>query len=237
MFKAGRVRVLGAGAAMLVGAALFFVWGAATVQKHVWPYPLLRQFGDRPSAEATSLTNRVRRTIFKRYRKPVDIVFLGDSVTAQAPWNEMFPDISLANRGIGGERFENMLTRLDDIIALNPTAVFIMGGINSAGRESVEDALADLDEIVSTLRAAGIKVHLQTTIIPRGDRRPFVLLLNSQLSAYADEAQLPLIDLGVLADEDGLPEAYSIDGTHLTGEGYLVWERALQAHLEDALSS
>lgn len=209
-------------------AGLFFVWGAATVQLHVWPYPLLQSFGNRPSPEQTSLSNSFRRSIFDAYNERVDVVFLGDSITAQGPWHEMFQNVRLANRGIGGERFENMLSRLDDVILLNPKAVFIMGGVNSAGKEGVDEALADLREIINSLQEEGIQVILQSTLLPRGDRQSFVVELNSRLDDLVAETGVQFVDLSPLQDDDGVRQELTLDGTHLVGAGYVEWQSLIE---------
>ena len=227
----GRAGLVVAAAAFALLAPALFVWGAATVQLHVWPYPLLKAFGDHPTAEEASLSNGARRSLFDAYRRQTDVVFLGDSLTEQGPWEEMFPEVRLANRGIGGERFENLLTRLDDVIALEPRAVFIMAGVNSAGIDTLEKAIADLAAIVSELRGHDIEVVLQTTIVPRGDRREYVIELNERLPDYAETAGVPLIDLSPLQQVDGLRAELTYDGTHLNGDGYRNWEDVLRPYL------
>lgn len=215
-------------------AGVAFFWGVATIHFQVWPYGLLKTFQPKPApTNVESLPyNRAHRSIFDLYQQPVDIVFLGDSITQQAPWYEMFPDIRLANRGIGGERFENIRSRLDDVLALNPRAVFLMGGVNGAGIESAPEAVEDVEYIVSTLQAEGIRVYIQSAIVPRGQAREYVLSLNAALANLAQQHRLRLIDLSPLSNAEGLRPDYSFDGVHLTGEGYRAWESILRPYVE-----
>lgn len=214
-------------------AALCFVWGVATVHFQVWPYGLLKLLQPEPAPiNVESLPyNQAHRSTFDLYQRPVETVFLGDSITQFAPWHEMFPSVSLANRGIGGERFDNMVSRLDDVIALEPETVFIMGGVNGAGSTPVEQAIADLETIVERLRSEGIDVALQTAIVPRGDARDYVLSLNGEIADMAERRGLELIDLSPLSDGNGLLPEYSLDGTHLTGAGYKAWESILRPYV------
>ena len=63
------------------------------------------------------------------------VVFLGDSITQG--WNSLakvFPDFKVVNRGIGGDTTRGVLYRLNaDVLALKPTAVVLLIGINDIG--------------------------------------------------------------------------------------------------------
>src|ERR1700691_2534070 len=45
-----------------------------------------------------------RNTVFEAFHPHADIVMIGDSITNNGEWQEMFPGISIANRGIAGDR-------------------------------------------------------------------------------------------------------------------------------------
>ena len=61
------------------------------------------------------------------------MIFMGDSITEE--WGKLYPvffqnDFSI-NRGIGGQTTPQMLVRFrQDVIGLNPKAVFILAGTN-----------------------------------------------------------------------------------------------------------
>ena len=59
-----------------------------------------------------------------------DIVFLGDSLTDWGPWDEIFPDYPIKNRGIGGERVKGLYRRLDNVVIGQPAKIFLMIGTN-----------------------------------------------------------------------------------------------------------
>lgn len=48
------------------------------------------------------------------------VAMLGDSITHFARWELLFPDMKLRNFGIGGERSEHLLLRLEPLFALRP---------------------------------------------------------------------------------------------------------------------
>ena len=57
------------------------------------------------------------RARFQQYPiQPESTVFLGDSLTAEAPWGEMFAN--LLNRGVSGATSADVLARLDEVSAL-----------------------------------------------------------------------------------------------------------------------
>src|SRR5690606_8720843 len=61
------------------------------------------------------------------------IVFLGDSITQgwHDNFDNAFPELRAANRGISGDTTRGMLIRLqEDVIALNPAAVVLLAGTN-----------------------------------------------------------------------------------------------------------
>lgn len=79
----------------------------------------------------------------KEQIEPNSIIFLGDSITANAP----FYSKNLINRGINSDLTYGVLMRLDEIIKRNPKKVFIMVGIN------------DIDHVVSNEHEFDIYIY------------------------------------------------------------------------------
>ena len=71
-----------------------------------------------------------RISIFEEFSPEVDIVFAGDSITQAGEWTDFFPNLKIANRGVGSDTTHDLLRRLDSIISVNPKNVFVMIGIN-----------------------------------------------------------------------------------------------------------
>ncbi len=73
------------------------------------------------------LLNRFLDPVMARYRRiylgqfdalprpDVDVLLIGDSITAGALWCEWLPGLSTANRGIPADRTEHVLDRLDSL--------------------------------------------------------------------------------------------------------------------------
>lgn len=157
---------------------------------------------------------------------PIRIVTLGDSITRgvrggvkkeqtfaamlEASLKAKGVKVEVVNVGIGGERADQALARLDKVIALKPALVTIMYGTNDsyvdkgkkAPRISKYEYAKHLRDIVDKLKAAGIQPVLMTE--PRwGDgarnganEDPNVRLEDylKACRAVAKEARVPLVD-------------------------------------------
>ncbi len=53
-----------------------------------------------------------------------EIVFLGNSITENGDWNELFKNKRIVNRGIGGDVCFGLLNRLDEVISSKPKQHF-----------------------------------------------------------------------------------------------------------------
>ena len=93
------------------------------------------------------------------------IVFMGDSITEF--WSVIDPDYfsvkSYINRGISGQTTPQMLIRFrTDVIALQPTAVVILAGINdiagNTGPSSIEMIWDNIFSMVELAKTNNIKV-------------------------------------------------------------------------------
>ncbi len=66
---------------------------------------------------------------------PCDVLLVGDSITIQwgESWNKHFPELSSINIGIGGDKTQNVLWRLDHggVQGLQPKLIVLMIGNNN----------------------------------------------------------------------------------------------------------
>jgi len=53
-----------------------------------------------------------------------EIIFLGDSITEEGKWSELFPKENVINRGISSDVTDDVLNRLDEITSSNPKKYF-----------------------------------------------------------------------------------------------------------------
>tara|TARA_R110002167_G_scaffold91458_1_gene246027 strand:+ start:76493 stop:77257 length:765 start_codon:yes stop_codon:yes gene_type:complete len=166
---------------------------------------------------------------FESYQNNADIVMVGDSITDGAEWHEMFPEVSIVNRGISGDTTVGVLHRLQGITQTQAKKAFIMIGVNDFSRKrSAELVFANYKKIIAAIQQANIQVLVQSTLqtgISKKHHNLRVAQLNQLLKAYCTEQGITFIDLNkVLAPTGILEEKYSLDQLHLTAEGYALWQ-------------
>lgn len=117
-------------------------------------------------------------TSFSASSSSTSLVCMGDSITAGIGTIGLTPADtfcakqgvkfgSFVNKGIGGQNSSQMLARFpQDVIALNPTHVTIMTGINDQVSLSAANMKLNLTGMVQQAKAANIKVTIISPPIP-----------------------------------------------------------------------
>lgn len=173
------------------------------------------------------------------YSHPTDVVFTGDSITFYCPWNELYPELSVKNRGIGSDSTFCLLSRIDSIIKTEPDKIFIMTGVNDfAYGYSVEEAYENYLLIIEGLRNSlpTTEIYVQSCLpcaLNDAKWNPQIVELNGKLFAYCEENDVEYIDLWqhFIDEEKELAEQYSLDGIHLTAKGYELWKAQIDQYV------
>ncbi len=225
-------------AVAVMGAILIsFAYGVATVRYRIFPFELLKRVAVKVLPNTSGYI--AQKTAFYRQhgQQNYDVVFIGDSLTDQADWNDLFPTLRCANRGISGDQTDGILQRMDSIFSTSATKAVILVGVNDfiAGN-SVDAVFENYKEIVRLLHEHTMQVYIQSTILVGqqwADLNPKLVALNQSLRSLS--AQSPLttfVDLNQkLAPDAYLLEQYTADVIHLNANGYAVWRDLLKAHL------
>jgi lysophospholipase L1-like esterase len=168
-------------------------------------------------------------------REPVDIVFLGDSITEG--WHDKRPGFFTTgriDRGIGGQTTPQMVLRMfSDVVALKPKAVHIMAGTNDiAGNtgpmtaQMTDDNFRAMSDIA---RREGIKVLLASIPPaaafpwqPKVQTRPRIAELNNWLERFAYQTGATWVDYRTVLDDGtgAMKPGLASDGVHPTKAGY-----------------
>ena len=157
----------------------------------------------------------------------IEIIMLGDSITARGEWKELLEIDSIVNLGVDGESTKDILNRLNIVLEVRPKYVFIMAGINDLNCSiKIEDVFKNYRLIIDSIKDVGITPIIQATLyttMPALNKK--VKLLNLMLFAYSDANSLEYIDLNPsFIDEDGLLRAdLTTDGLHLGQKAYSAW--------------
>lgn len=222
---------------LLVGSLIFnflALAGAAAwlVRRHLHPFT-----GDNTAA-------RARADLFRELgRQPVrgQVVLLGDSLTQWGEWPELLGRPAL-NRGIAGERIEDIRARARDLAELQPSVVVLTAGTNdlAAGEspQHVADERAALVRELQTMLPGARLLVVDVPPVRELGLRPEHRRLSARLieeTNRAGRAVLPArveaVDLHELAEDGQLRERYQVDGVHLSGAGYRAWAAILRARL------
>lgn len=172
--------------------------------------------------------------------EPGGIAFVGDSLTAEGPWGELFG--GLLNRGVKGDTVAGVRRRLGEVLARRPARIVLMIGVNDLmqGRSDAE-IVAGVDGIAADVEAGSPATRLVLlSLLPVGVGEPDPVLtnerirgLNRSLAEVAARRGAAFVDLfpKFASDRGGLRADLTRDGVHLTPAGYVIWRDAIDSEL------
>ena len=163
------------------------------------------------------------------------IIFLGDSITEGANWQELLNNPKVINRGIGGDTTSGVLNRIDEVIRHHAEKIFICIGTNDIGQDiATEKIMSNYALILDALKERSSKTEIFVqSILPVNIAKNAVfrhnnkgiLAVNEQLEMLCSARHIKYIDLHTqfVNSEGKLKKAYTNDGLHLLGNAYLKW--------------
>ena len=185
---------------------------------------------------------------FESYpNSPDDIIFLGNSLTARADWNELLQVPTARNRGISGDITFGVFNRLQEVTEGKPAKLFILIGINDISR-NIPDSLIvrNYERIIHKIQSEspGTRIYFQTLLPVNNDFSQFknhynkdghILNINSQIKKLGEKYGIEIIDLypHFLNDQNKLDKKFTEDGLHLNAAGYIVWAKILNKYIQD----
>ncbi len=190
--------------------------------------------------------------ISSRTKEQVDLLFIGDSIThgwegdGKEVWEKYYTPRHAMNAGIGGDRTQQVLWRLENgnLEGIKPKlAVLMIGTNNSNGEDNTATEIADgIKAIVTKLREKTPETKvLVLAIFPRGDKpnpqRDKITEVNKQVAAWdaVDGKHVIFFDFGAkfLAADGSLPAEIMPDFLHLSPQGYEIWAEAIEPQVTD----
>lgn len=176
-----------------------------------------------------------------------DIIFLGNSITDGGEWSELFADLKIKNRGISGDFTAGVLNRLDEVYKRKPHKVFLLIGTNDLAKNiSPDSVVKNIVWIAALLRQKSpqTKLYVQS-IFPVNEKfgkfsghtskKQQIGEINKMLWKHASQYGYIYKDVfSELTDSTGrLNAAYTNDGLHLTGAGYMKWKETIYNEVYD----
>ena len=193
------------------------------------------------------------------------LVFLGDSITqgwegkGKAAWEKNWAPLGAANFGIGGDRTEHVLWRLENgnFDGLKPKAIVLMIGTNNTGHQGrpQKELNGAIYHCTAAQTAEGVaailkKLHekqpqmkvLLLAIFPRGADAGDAMrkqneATNALISKLADGKTVYFMDIGktFLQPDGTLPKEIMPDLLHLNEAGYDKWVEAIKPKVLELL--
>ncbi len=185
---------------------------------------------------------------------PTDVLLVGDSITMQwgAAWTKYFPSLRAVNIGIGGDKTQNVLWRLDHggVEGLNPRIVLLLIGNNNmffAPETGIDPAAQGIKLCVDNLcdkfpKASVIVVKVFPAYEPRNPFYENIKKVNAALDTLNLEAnpKIRLLDIWEdMVNTDGTlkKELFTPDNIHLSQDGgYRLYAEKLKPLLEAFLA-
>lgn len=178
----------------------------------------------------------------------VGLIFVGDSITqgwegaGRDVWARYYGSRKAVNLGIGGDRTEHVLWRLDhgNVEGIAPKVAVVMIGTNNSGadRNTATEMVDGVTAVVEKLRSKlpDTKILL-LGIFPRGehfnDQRGKILQVNQAVRKIADGETVVYLDIGhhFLEADGSLSREIMPDFLHLSPKGYEIWASSIEATL------
>lgn len=193
----------------------------------------------------------------KQFTSKLDVVLIGDSITQgwggswetadfNPVWNKYFKDLKTLNLGIGGDRIENILWRLDHgaLDGLSPKYIILMIGVNNApliyaNGASIDSAVLGIELCLKNihLRCPDSNIILIKTLPafdPLKEVGKVIVKLNEKINKFNNLSYCKIIDYtNSFTDKKGrlISKYYSDGHLHLNLEGYEVIAKKLKSEI------
>jgi len=245
----------------LIFAALLF--GAVNLFAQTNPPPVAKPGPALVPAMRATPTNWLSRHegfVAQAKKGGVDILFLGDSITdnwrsrGSNVWDKYYAPRHAANFGIGGDRTQHVLWRIEhgELDGIHPKVVVLMIGTNNSNDDSPQDIAAAIKMIIDVIDEKIPKTKiLLLAIFPRGPhanpagatddgtkRMATIHAVNQIISHYDDGGKtVKYLDIGAkfLGEDGKLHTDVMSDLLYPTEKGYQIWADAMEPTLDEML--
>ena len=186
--------------------------------------------------------------------KPCDIIFIGDSITAHWSgsghdvWEKDYAPRHALNFGIGGDKTQNVLWRLDNmnVKAVRPKVAVILIGTNNIVNTPDEIAAGVKAVITKTQSTFPVVKIILVSIMPNGRAENKMMAADAIIKNYADDKSVYYLDLVPFmppvtttlpnGKTDTNWKGLGKDHLHPDASGYQIWADAMDPLLAKLLA-
>lgn len=178
-------------------------------------------------------------------KRQINIVFLGDSITRgwrkhKKLWQQHYGNLGAANFGIGGDRTQQVLWRIDHGLFddIQPQLVVLNIGVNNLWQDSFNsDRIATgIEKIVAKIRIKTPRTKiLLLGILPSGKQphtpnRKKIQAINRQIEQLDNGSTIRFLDMGpsFLEPDGKISKSVMPDYLHLSPQGYRIWAKSMK---------
>jgi lysophospholipase L1-like esterase len=193
----------------------------------------------------------------------IDLLFLGDSITdawggeghnakanGAAIFEKEFMPLKAANFGIGGDRTQHVLWRLQngELDGIKPKVVMLMIGTNNSGDNTAEEIADGIKVIVAEIHKKSPQTKvLLLGVFPRGQdpkapnvekTREKLKAVNTIIAKLDDKGKtVKFLDIGdKFLEKDGtISKDIMYDFLHLSPKGYQIWADAVKGPIAELM--
>ncbi|HEX4052728.1 MAG TPA: platelet-activating factor acetylhydrolase IB subunit [Tepidisphaeraceae bacterium] len=178
----------------------------------------------------------------RRTQGKIGVLFLGDSITegwhwwGKEVWPKYYPQMDAANFGIGGDKTEHVLWRIDngELDGISPKVLVLLIGTNNIGYTADEILKGD-EKIIQEIHDKLPNTKLLILgIFPRGadptdakvaEMRDKIKTVNEGLAKLDDGSKTRFLDIGdkFLGADGTIDPSVMKDALHPTPAGYEIW--------------
>ena len=179
------------------------------------------------------------------------VVLIGDSITegwegARDQLQSLVGLRSAANLGVGGDRTQHVLWRLQQapLMSVNPKVIVLMIGTNNIYDDSADDIVSGIRAITALMNQQCPNAEiLVLDIPPRGDpmdsARAKIAQINAELAQgeWPGHARFVRVGNQFLGADGALDRADLPDLLHFSQKGYAMWAAAIKPELDASLAA
>ena len=241
--------------AALICAANLFAQTNAPVQTNAAPVVKYAPGSALIPATRATPTNWLARHegfVAEAKKGGVDILFMGDSITDNWRskgvniWNKYYAPQHAANFGIGGDRTQHVLWRIEhgELDGIKPKVTVLMIGTNNSNTDPADEIAKAIKMIIDDIHAKlpDTKILL-LAIFPRNKpvdkptQMETIRQVNDIIAKYDDGKTVKFLDIGskFLGADGKVHEDIMPDFLHPNEKGYQIWADAMNSTLDEMM--